>query len=169
MRRLELDFRKRGPASPWTGRLLLAIALAFAADVALSYKAVRASLDSNEARIAAAQPRPAPQRKASPEEVAAARDTVQRLGMPWHRLFGALESAANDNVALLGIEPDPKAGTVVISGDSKDYLAALTYVLNLSQAEPLSRVQLVRHEAKANDPQGAVSFAVSAAWSGARK
>jgi len=27
----------------------------------------------------------------------------------------------------------------------------------------------VRHEAKANDPRGAVSFTVSAAWNGARK
>lgn len=169
MQRLELDFRRRRPASPWTGRVLLALAVAFASDVALSYKSVRASLDSSEARIAAARPRAAPQKKVSPEEVALARDTVQRLGMPWHELFGALESAANEQVALLGIEPDPKAGTVVISGDSKDYLAALTYVLNLSQAEVLSRVQLVRHEAKANDPSGAVSFAVSAAWSEARK
>lgn len=169
MQRLELDFRRRRPASPWTGRVLLALAVAFASDVALSYKAVRASLDSSQARIAAAQPRAAPQKKASPEEVALARDTVQRLGMPWHKLFGALESAASEQVALLGIEPDPKTGTVVISGDSKDYLAALTYVLNLSQAETLSQVQLVRHEAKANDPNGAVSFAVSAAWSEARK
>lgn len=169
MQRLELDFRKRRPASPWTGRVLLAIAVAFAADVALSYQAVQASLASNEARIAAAQPRATPQTKVSAEEIALARDTVQRLGMPWHKLFGALESAANDQVALLGIEPDPKAGTVVISGDSKDYLAALTYVLNLSQAEALSGVQLVRHEANAKDPNGAVSFAVSAAWSEVRK
>ena len=97
------------------------------------------------------------------------RETVDRLGLPWDTLFGALESAATDQVALLGIEPDPKAGTVVISGDSKDYLAALSYVLNLGRAGALSRVQLVRHEAKPNDPQGPVSFAVSAAWSEARQ
>jgi hypothetical protein len=53
----------------------------------------------------------------------------------------------------------------MISGDGKDYLAALSYVLNLSQAQALSHVQLVRHEMKSNDPQGAVSFSVSAAWS----
>jgi hypothetical protein len=88
--------------------------------------------------------------------------------MPWDRLFAALEATATDQVALLGIEPDPKAGTVVISGDSKDYLAALTYVLNLSRAEALTRVQLVRHETKSDDPRASVSFAVSAAWSEAR-
>ena len=87
---------------------------------------------------------------------------------PWGNLFGALESAATDQVALLAIEPDPKAGTVVIQGDSKDYLAALTYVLNLSKTSGLADVQLVRHEVKKNDPQHAVSFQVSAAWGDAK-
>jgi hypothetical protein len=67
-------------------------------------------------------------------------------------------------VALLAIEPDTKSGTVKISGDSKDYLAALGYVLNLSQADTLSHVQLVRHEVRQNDPQRPVSFSISAAW-----
>ena len=169
MRRLELDFSRQRGSSPWAGRVLLALAAAFALDVGMSYRELKASLDSHQARIAAAQPRATPQRKASAEEVALVRDTVQRIGMPWDKLFGALESAASEQVALLGIEPDPAAGTVVISGDSQDYLAVLTYVLNLSRAEPLTRVQLVRHETKANDPNGPVSFAVSAAWAEARK
>ena len=57
-----------------------------------------------------------------------------------------------------------KKGTVTISGDGKDYLAALSYVLNLSRTEGLKKVQLVRHEQKANDPNGPVNFSVSAAW-----
>ena len=169
MRSLELDFAGRRSAAPWAGRVLLALALAFALDVAFSYSELRRSLDSHEASIAAAQPRNAPQRKASPEEVALVRDTVRRLGMPWEKLFAALESAANDQIALLGIEPDPASGTVLISGESRDYLAALTYVLNLSRAEALTNVHLVRHEAKPNDPNGAVTFTVSAAWSEARR
>jgi Tfp pilus assembly protein PilN len=121
-------------------------------------------LKESEARLARRTPAGAPL-KASPQEVALARDTVQRLSLPWNELFGALESAASDRVVLAAIEPDPRTGTVKISGDSKDYLAALTYVLNLSRSESLDRVQLVRHEQKANDPAGPVSFAVSAAWS----
>ena len=57
---------------------------------------------------------------------------------------------------------------MVISGDSKDYLAALSYVLNLSRSEALDRVQLVRHELKKDDPQAPVRFAASAAWAGAK-
>jgi hypothetical protein len=165
MKKLDINFVGRGAASPWAGRVLLAVALALSLEAAVSYKDLRASLELNNAKIASARPRSAPAAKVSPEEVAAARETVDRLGLPWDKLFGALESAATEKVALLGIEPDPKTGTVVISGDSKDYLAALSYVLNLSQAQALSQVQLLRHEVKPNDPQGPVSFAVSAAWS----
>jgi hypothetical protein len=165
MKKLEINFVGRGARSPWAGRVLLAVALALSLETAVSYKDLRASLELNNAKIAAARPRGAPPARVSAEETAAVRETVNRLGLPWDRLFSALESAATDKVALLGIQPDPQAGTVVISGDSKDYLAALSYVLNLSQAPALSQVQLVRHEAKSNDPQGAVSFAVSAAWS----
>ena len=166
MNRLGLDFVRRS-RSPWPGRVLLAVALALSLDLALSYQGLRASVARSEARLAQAQPRGVAAR-VSAEEVAAVRETVERLGMPWSRLFAALESAASDQVALLGIEPDPKAGTVVISGDSRNYLATLSYVLELSRAEALSRVQLVRHEVKAGDPQAPVSFAVSAGWSEAR-
>jgi hypothetical protein len=168
MNRLDINFVGHGKRSPWAGRVLMAIAVAFSVDVAVSYKDVKASLQMNETKVARSQrsAQAAPHStRVSAEEVAAVRETVNRIGLPWDKLFGALEGAANDQVALLGIEPDPKGGTVVISGDSKDYLAALSYVLNLSQAEALHQVQLVRHEVKGNDPQGAVSFAVSAAWS----
>lgn len=169
MKKLEINFVGRGARSPWPGRVLLAVALAFSLDVGLSYQDAGAALERNKVKLARAQPRSEPAPKVSAEELAAVRETVQRLAMPWDKLFGALESAATDQVALLGIEPDPKAGTVTISGDSKDYLAALSYVLNLSQADALTRVQLVRHEVKAKDPQGPVSFAVSAAWSEAKQ
>ena len=168
MKKLEIDFVRRSRA-PWAARALLALALAMTADTGLSFFQARASLARNEAQLAHAEPRGAAPRKLAPEELAAARETVERLATPWERLFGALEAASSDQVALLGLEPDAKAGTVLITGDSKSYLAALSYVLNLSQVEGLSGVRLVRHEAKASDPRGAVSFAVSAAWNGARK
>jgi Tfp pilus assembly protein PilN len=166
MQALRLDFR-RGTGTPrWVAPAFLAVALAFAGDVGYAFAKNLRLEKKNEAALAKLEPRSfktAAAPAASPEEIAAARETVQRLSTPWEKLFGALESAANDQVALLAIEPDPKAGTVTISGESKDYLAALTYVLNLSRAEALSRVQLARHEQK-NDPQRSVGFSVSATW-----
>jgi Fimbrial assembly protein (PilN) len=164
MQRIELDFIRRGPRSRWAGRVLLACALGLAGDLAASYVRLAQTVNQNEAIVARAQPKRPAGAPASADEVALARDTVERLALPWSKLFAALEAAASDQVALLAIEPDTKSGTVKISGDSKDYLAALGYVLNLSKAEALSHVQLVRHEVKQNDPQRPVAFSISAAW-----
>lgn len=170
MRPLQIDFRRGRRSWPWAGPALLAVAVFFAGDVAFSYVKTANAMRRNEAALAKQDPRSfRPAKSASAEEVALARDTVQRLSTPWSRLFGALEAAANDQVALVSIEPDAKAGTVLIAGDSKDYLAALTYVLNLSRAGTLSAVQLVRHEVKQNEPNKPVGFSVSAAWQEGKK
>ena len=162
MQRLDIDFCASRGATPWLGRVLLAVAAVILVDSGLSYHAARQALHDQAARVVKRTPA-AP--KATPQEVAAVRETVQRLSLRWDELFMALESAASERVALAAIEPDTKKGTVTISGDGKDYLAALSYVLNLSKTEGLERVQLVRHEQKANDPNGPVTFAVSAGWS----
>ena len=164
--KLQIDFRRGPQRSPWAARVLLLIAAAVALDTGLSYREARQVIDRNRDALAKVQPVSAP--RASKDEVALARDTVERLATPWEGLFGALESAASDQVALLAVEPDAKAGKVMISGEGKDYLAALTYVLNLSRSEALSGVQLVRHEMKPEDPQKPVAFAISATWTEGR-
>jgi biopolymer transport protein ExbD len=159
MQPLELNFVATRRGAAWIGRVLLALAACVALDAGLSYHSARKVFAENQARLTKRTPAGAP--KVSPQEVVAVRETVQRLSLRWDELFVALESAASDKVALAAIEPDPRNGTVTISGDGKDYLAALSYVLNLSHTEGLERVQLVRHEQK----NEGVSFAVSAAWS----
>jgi hypothetical protein len=162
---IKLDFSRSRSAPRWLAPLLLAVALAFAADVGFSFVSTMRHISKSEKALARMEPRSyKAARKAPPEEIAAARETMQRLATPWDKLFAALESAASDQVALLSIQPDAKAGTVIISGDSKDYLAVLTYVLNLSRDQSLSHVQLARHEVKQNDPQKTVAFSVSAGW-----
>jgi hypothetical protein len=165
LQEIKLDFRRGKSAPRWVAPLLLAVAVGFAGDVGFSFLKTLGRIKKDETALAKLEPRNyrAP-RNAPADEVAAARETMQRLATPWDKLFGALESAASENVALLAIEPDPRAGTVTISGDSKDYLAVLTYVLNLSRVPSLSHVQLARHEVKQNDPQKTVGFAVSATW-----
>jgi hypothetical protein len=172
MQRIELDFVRRRPASRWAGRVLLAVALGVTGEMGFTYVQLERAVNTNEAIVARAASSSHARKSApsvSAEELAAARETVDRLGLPWARLFTALEAAASEQVALLAIEPDTKSGTVKISGDSKDYLAALAYVLNLSQADALSQVQLVRHELKQNDPQRPVSFSIQAAWNAVKK
>jgi hypothetical protein len=164
MRALQVNFSRTAGAPRWVAPLLLAVALVFSGDAVLAFLSVKMNIRKSEEALAKLDPRSLkPARKVAPEELALARETVQRLVTPWDELFDALEQAADDKVALLSIEPDPRAGTVLISGDSKDYLAALSYVLNLSRAEALSQVQLARHEVK-GDAQKTVGFSVSAAW-----
>jgi len=164
MQPIRLDFCRAPRAPRWVAPLLMAIAVAFAGDVAFSTLRAHRDIQKTEEALARLDPRHfKPARRVAADEVAAGRETLARLATPWERLFAALEGAASENVALLAIEPDPKAGTVTISGDGKDYLAALTYVLNLSRADALARVQLMRHETKA-DPGRPVNFAVSASW-----
>jgi hypothetical protein len=160
MQKIHVDFGAARRRAPWLGRLLLAVALAVCLDAGMAYRSLDQSMRENEAHLAQRSPRAAAL-KVTPQELAAVRETVQRLGLPWDELFMALESAANDQVALTVIEPDTAKGTVTISADGKDYLAVLSYVSNLSRTEGLERVHLVRHEHKGNGP---VSFAVSAAW-----
>ncbi len=164
MKRLELDFRGGPRGSRWLGPALLALGAAVCADAGWTYRALHDVVAQNEVRVArraGAAPAPA----VSAAEHAAGRESVQRLTLPWDELFAALESAASDEVTLASIEPDVAKGTVTISGDGRNYLAALSYVSNLGRIEGLDGVQLVRHERKAADPNGPVSFAVSAAWS----
>src|SRR5947208_15041285 len=123
MQRIELDFIRRAQRSHLAGRELLAVALGLAGDMAFSYASLVRSVKENESIVARAQPGKPPAAPASAEEVALARDTVERLALPWPKLSAALEAAASDQAALLAIEPDTKSGTVKISGHSKDHPA----------------------------------------------
>lgn len=174
MRPLELDFLRARRPSRVVQAVLLAIAAAFAADVAWQHMQTRIEVESLRMRLAQ---RPAPERQGllkvaaqpvSEEEFGFARDTIRRLSMPWDTLFVALETARIDSVALLSIEPDPAARTVLLQAEAKDYLAALSYVANLREQPALRSVHLVRHETRQNEPRRPVQFSVSASWDGRR-
>jgi len=176
VRRLELDFLASGRRPGWAAWMLLAAALAFALDLGGTWYVLTKEIARKEARLAAqagaarrddpvkvagSGTAPRPVREG---ELAAARDTLHRLSIPWDALFGALDAAQTERASLLSIEPDASGGTVALTGEAKDYLAALSYVANLEQQKALSRVHLARHETRRNDPQRAVSFTISASW-----
>jgi hypothetical protein len=170
MQELDLDFRRTRAAPPWAGHVLLAVAIAFTIDLGITYYGVRQAVAQKELRLAMAG------RLAgggtvlgnvSPDELAAARETIQRLSRPWNNLFGALEATPADKVALLAIQPDTKAGTVAIAGEGDDYPAVLAYVAALGRAPALSQVHLVHHEVREDDRKR-VAFSIAANWSGAR-
>ena len=171
LRPLDLDFCKTAGASPWAGRLLAIVALALAADQGLSYHRARSAIVTAELRMAELGRTPAAVRnmpQASSEELAAARETYQRLTIPWENLFRALESTASEKIALVAIEPDPKSGTVLISGQGADYLAAVSYMRDLEHSGVLKSAHLTKHELRSGSGERPLAFSISASWTGLR-
>jgi len=166
VRRLELDFLRIAPAARRAGWLLLAAAAIFALDLGRAYHEARASIAHREVRLArAAAAAPAARLpEASPGDLAAARETIRRLGTPWGRLFAALESAPTDGVALLSVTPDPRDASVLITGEAHDYGALLRYVEALRRAPPLAHAYLVRHESQRGAGRARLAFSVRAPW-----
>lgn len=175
LRPLALDFRATRAGSRWMAWVLAAAAVGFSADLGVSYARARDAIAATEGRLARLE-RPAPgtgqsrgAKPPAPEEIAHARETYLRLTTPWNELFKALEATPLDKVVLLGIEPDPKAGTVLISGEGAGYPAVLDYVAGLQRTKIFERVHLVRHEIRHNEPLQPAAFAVSASWSEVRR
>ncbi len=163
MQGLELDFHGRRRSPRWVGRVLFIAALAFAADVTSAYVHVSAAVRAGEAQLAHRSPRKGAMQPVSPEELRAARQTLDRLSLAWDNLFDALEQNPVADVALLAIEPDVRSGTALISGEAKDYASVLNYVAKLGAAKNLSDVYLVRHELHP-ESRRPVQFSLSAAW-----
>lgn len=185
--RLDLDFHF-SRSSSWLGLVLLAIAFGFVADLGHSYLSARSAIAQKEARLAKLPSATSQSgdtgtnarlsRTIGAEELAAAKESLRQLSMPWNKLFQALEAAnaasANEGgnrispqrIALLAIEPEPDSGNVRISGEAPDYLAVLNYVLDLRRAGTLAEVNLVHHEQTA--ARGSVAFSISATWGEAK-
>jgi type IV pilus assembly PilN-like protein len=170
--RLDLELCPPRGAATWAAWALLAIAVAFISDLGVSYHSARREAAAAETRLARAEHAregsSASRRRGgahpAAEEIREGRATYLRLATPWPDLFQALERAAVDDILLLAVEPDPRAGTVLISGSAKDYAAVLAYVSALQREKLLTRVYLVRHEIRQDDRERAAAFSVSATW-----
>lgn len=171
MRPLELDFLETRRPGGWAAWALAAIAAAFVLDVGRTWYVLREEISIREARLLvradALRDRRLVQVSYKPirdGELAAARDTIRRLSVPWNGLFDALEAAQTERSTLLSIEPDVANGSVTLTGEAKDYLAALSYVATLQDQKFFSSVHLAKHETRANDPQRPVTFVISGSW-----
>jgi len=167
MRALELDYLRSPGHLRRPRHILAAVALVFALDAGWQHYSLKENIALRTERLAQTGAAPLerqPARLASPEEYVFARDTIGRLATPWDRLFQALEAAQTEQIALLAIEPDAEHRTVTISGEAKDYLAALTYVASLSAQKALRRVHLTRHETQRGSSARPLAFTISAAW-----
>jgi hypothetical protein len=173
MRPLDLDYQRTGSRSPWAAWVLLAVAVAFATDLGLSYATVRSQLAAREAQLVKLSPeRPAVATASKRQvdiadlqrELVAAQGIINRLAIPWNDLFNALEAANTENVSLLTVEPEPDSGILLLTGEAKNFPALLTYIARLENNKFFGKVGLTKHEIRRDEPQRPLFFSVSAAW-----
>ena len=171
MRALELDFAAGSRRVSWLGIGLLAIAAVATVKLADMYAESQREVKQIEARIARLERRAnginsdAPRlADATIQEIRHANQVIDQITLPWDRLFRAVESVANGRVALLGISPDQRRGTVELSAEAADVEAMFDYVKRLQRAPSLARVYLLNHQVNARDPQRPVRFTVTASW-----
>ncbi|EHR68918.1 Fimbrial assembly protein (PilN) [Burkholderiales bacterium JOSHI_001] len=156
--------------TPWTWAALVLAALALAALLAQALPAwqraqQRDALAAQLARVnaqARARPPAAPPLPAALEADALA--SAQELAMPWGRLLGHLARQGDDKLALTQLEPDARAGSLLVSGQAASPEAALAYARRLGQGGTLSQVQLMAHEPVAVPQRLATQFRLSARW-----
>lgn len=97
-------------------------------------------------------------------ELNSANDVLLQMGLPWETLFQKLESASNDNIALLAIDPDSNKGKIRISGEAKDFDALLEYIRILQKTDFFINVYLQHHQIQELDPEKPIRFTLDASW-----
>ena len=170
MRRIAFDY---APRKPRRGRLLLAAGVLSAAVVAYMY----ATLADEKTQWEAVAEKAAPPSRANSstartdiagaqlrQEIEQANDVIRRLSLPWNELFKAMEDSTIDKVALLSVQPDAQQRIVNLNGEARAYADVLTYMTRLDSTRALTKVRLLNHEVKRDDPQRPVAFTVTARW-----
>jgi hypothetical protein len=167
MRSLQFDFQRK-PAPSATGWLLLLAGIAGVAgfgQLKFELDAQRADQAQRLARVQApggatavtgSEPDEAP--------VLAARQLLDRARLPWDTLFGALESAAAGDVALLAITPEAQRRQVKIHAEARNLAAMLEFQRQLQQNPALAQVVLLDHTVMKDMPFTPVRFHLLAQW-----
>lgn len=169
-RELAIDFaaRKRRPPAP--GAALLAVALMLATGLAWQYRSLSREIEGIEAQLESRQPSGVRRAAAKPvsaeasTELARVSQVVRQLSTPWNALFAAIEAAVGENVALLGIQPDPAAARVTLTAEARNYGEALWFAQRLSAGGTLAEAFLTGHELRRDGTQRPVRFTISARW-----
>jgi hypothetical protein len=176
MRALRLDFLQLDAPRARLGMALLIAGVAGDALAGWRHQTVAAELASLDSRLADVKQlarRELPRvggttgdPKIVGQEVARANAVLASLTVPWDALFGELEAAATDHIALLAIQPDGSGKQVRIGGEARRFEDLLTYIARLEDTAGFANVFLTAHELKTGGKDRAVTFALIADWVG---
>lgn len=170
MRALALDFKQTPRRWSLPGLALLVLGAIVLGTVANEERNLAGQIELAESRLAVLAKRgkikPAlpVDATALQLEIRQANEVLQQLALPWDRLFKAVESNSEQEIALLSIQPDVGKRNVRIGGEAKNFDALLAYITRLEQSEILSQVYLTSHEVRIQDAEKPVRFALVANW-----
>jgi hypothetical protein len=179
MTRLDIDFAPpnwrrslhRVPAWAWIaavlGVALIATAVWAGSDALQRQQASEARWLRAQQGVAQAAQGPAPvaQVPIAPAQASAVNAAILQLNLPWRDLQDALASATPPAVALLALEPDARKRLLKITAETGSSDAMVAYIAQLKRQELFgTRVQLLRHEINALDPNKPLRFQLEARW-----
>jgi hypothetical protein len=169
---IEFDFTPPRRYLTLTGGILLMAGLLAGIGVLLEYRSVTLHRAGLELKLEAMQRSSAQAQAAAAAALdshasASLQQAATELSTPWTELLAELEQASKDSqdqVAVLGIEPDHAKHAVRVSAEARSLALALAYVQRLQGSHALQFPMLDRHELRADDPQHPVRFELTAAW-----
>lgn len=173
MRKLDLNFQPRSRMPSIGGMLLLLLAVLLGGKFYTEYQDVTAKIELTEANLVRLEQLTGRKavahsnRKLSEHESAEfklAAEVIDQLALPWNKLFGAVEDAADKDVALLSLLPDRRKGTLSIGAEAKNVKVMLDYMRRLNEEKPLKEVALLSHNIQEQDAEKPVRFTLSAKW-----
>lgn len=166
-RRVELDYVAPVRRPQWLGMGVLALSVAVASHVFLTYRDSQSELARLEAAAHVASPDRRPVRAVPKErldeETKSAEAVVRELTLPWAPLLRSLEEAATRDVAILQLQPDAHLRVVRLTAEARSQEAMFAYLRRLAAAKNLGDAHLVSHQVQRDDPQRPIQFSVQAA------
>lgn len=99
-----------------------------------------------------------------PEQIKEQQLTTYALNMPWNALLDGLEKSSNQDIAVLGLQPDSKKQLLTLSGEAKNLSAVLAYIDSLEKLPMLEKVILQKHNVSETDIDKPVRFTLLANW-----
>ena len=171
---ITLDFVRPNARGARLGSILLVLGLVVAVVIAEMHREAAADVATRQERLDELQrmlrrsmPQIAGKETDSPvvrEQVKRANAVLAQMNVPWGELFAAVESAQSDSVAVLSVQPDPRAQVIALGGMARNLDAVLAYMTRLEATPRLVDVVLASHEVKVKEPGQPVEFALTAHW-----
>jgi hypothetical protein len=171
--RLRLEFAPGAKQGPALGKCLFAGGVLLLAIEVVPFAIGLATHQDDLARLAAFEGRPArPARNAAPPlkdptylaRVRSVNQVSKNLTTPWADLLEALESAPQQAVALLAVEPSTSKKSFRLTAEAKDAAAMLAYLEALRKDPRLDAVVLISHQQQVQTPGKPLRFQLQAGW-----